>query len=541
MLKDAAISLSLANLCFVKVWSKLLSSNNSYFGEFLVVYASIILDVLLLALLIWVAITIARRSRFASMMTFARYAFLIALITILNGILGLVVTFLPFNLTVLMGRRGVLVAGLILTILTAYTLVQWRKFFIRTAPRLILVLLPFVLLTFSQSVWRLSASTTVFAAGASRKELRNTVARRVPTNGRVVWLIFDEMDQRMSFSERPTSVHLPELDRLRSQSLYATKAYPPAPLTYMSMPALISGKLVAKVTPVNSHELMLNYDGEEEAVAWSSQPNIFSDARASGFKTGLVGWCHPYCDVIGGDLSSCVVVKEKGNNEISLRSSMFAQAQGLISTVPLLQQAVLPLIQRVGVINQIVTYGEREKYIFRYQHVLKGALKAVTDPDLDLVLIHCPAPHPPGIYNRESHDFSMNGDRGYLDNLELADRTLGDLRNAMEKAGTWENTTVLISADHWWRTEMWSRGPFWTGEDADASGTKMDHRIPFILKMAGRSEAVNYDSAFNTVLTHDLLLAILRGDVSDQQSVAKWLDVHRSIGDSPFNRDDLLP
>ena len=69
----------------------------------------------------------------------------------------------------------------------------------------------------------------------------------------------------------------------------------------------------------------------------------------------------------------------------------------------------------------------------------------------------------------------------------------------------------------------------------------MDPRIPFVLKLAGPHEPITYDPAFNTVLTHDLLLALLRGEVSGPQSVVAWLDAHRSIGDSPFNRDELLP
>ena len=221
---------------------------------------------------------------------------------------------------------------------------------------------------------------------------------------------------------------------------------------------------------------------------------------------------------------------------------MFSQAEGVISTIPLVMQAAIPVIQRVDVVNQIVTTGEREKYTVRYRRVLEGALKAAVDPDLDLIFIHSPAPHPPGIYDRVKGDFSLAGRHSYLDNLALVDRTLGELRRAMESAGVWDQTTIIITADHWWRTEMWSRGPFWTREDAAAAGSgRMDHRIPFVLKLAGQREQLTYTPGFNTVVTHDLVLALLRGDVSTPGSVAGWLDRHRSITDSPYNRDELLP
>jgi arylsulfatase A-like enzyme len=357
----------------------------------------------------------------------------------------------------------------------------------------------------------------------------------------VLWIIFDEFDQRMSFGERPASIALPELDRLRNQSLFAVNAYPPAPLTYMSLPALITGRLVEEVTPVRANELMIKFANQPQPVGWSTQPNVFSAARSSGFNTGLAGWCHPYCEVIGSSLAKCDEVKEKTGEDISLPTSMFIKAEGLISTIPLVQPATIPVIQRVDFVNQIVTTGERRKYTVRYHRVLENALRAAVDPDLDLVFVHSPAPHPPGIYDREKNDFSLASKNGYIDNLELVDRTLGDLRRAMEKAGNWDSTTVIVSADHWWRTEMWSRGPFWTREDESVSQRRMDHRIPFLVKLAGQQQPLTYTPGFNTVLTHDLVLALMRGEVSSPAAVAAWLDQHHSISDSPFNRDELLP
>jgi hypothetical protein len=36
-------------------------------------------------------------------------------------------------------------------------------------------------------------------------------------------------------------------------------------------------------------------------------------------------------------------------------------------------------------------------------------------------------------------------------------------------------------------------------------------------------------------LTHDLLLAVLRGEVSDAKGAAAWLDRNRSIARSPYD------
>jgi hypothetical protein len=37
---------------------------------------------------------------------------------------------------------------------------------------------------------------------------------------------------------------------------------------------------------------------------------------------------------------------------------------------------------------------------------------------------------------------------------------------------------------------------------------------------------LNYSTQFNTVLTHDLILSVLQGQITNQQDVVEWLDVH---------------
>jgi hypothetical protein len=87
----------------------------------------------------------------------------------------------------------------------------------------------------------------------------------------------------------------------------------------------------------------------------------------------------------------------------------------------------------------------------------------------------------------------------------------------MESAGNWDSTTVLLSSDHPYR-------------EAKSLDGKSDLRVPFLLKLAGQSEGLSYSAEFNTILTHDLLLAILKGELSTAE-VVPWLDQHRSMFD----------
>lgn len=538
MLRDATISLSLANLCFVKVWGRVLSGTGSYFNEFPVAYAGILLDVLVLAGLFFAAATIVRLSRKQSLRKLARGAFLLVTMTIVNGVVSLIVTLSPINFQSLLGRTAIYLATVGFAVCLILASLSFQKHILYIGPRIALILMPFVIVTFAQTLWRLTEQSAV--AHAEDKPFSVLAGRHEPAT-RVVWLIFDEMDQQVSFDGRPPGLELPELDRLRSQSVYAANAYPPSPLTYMSMPALIDGRLVAQVIPMQSDQLMVKFDGEDRPVSWNNQPSVFSRAHQLGFTTAVAGWCHPYCEILGSSLSKCDEVKGKNNDEVTLKATMVIQFQRLVATVPLVPQFAIPAIQRVGFINQFVTSGERQKYIARYKRVFEASSKAATDAKLDLVFVHYPIPHPPGIYDRVQNDFSSQSGTGYIDNLKLVDRTIGELRQELEVSGLWESTTLIVSADHWWRTEMWRAGPFWTPQDEAIAADKMDHRVPFIVKLAGQHDQLTYTNSFNTVVTQELVLALMKGDVVDSNGVANWLDKHRSISDSPYNRDELLP
>jgi arylsulfatase A-like enzyme len=177
---------------------------------------------------------------------------------------------------------------------------------------------------------------------------------------------------------------------------------------------------------------------------------------------------------------------------------------------------------------------ERRKTLESYIETLQAAKAAIADPNFGLVLVHWPVPHPPGIYSRRKNSFETNDESSYLDNLKLVDQALGELRGCMEDADTWDDTIVLVSSDHWWRTDIWRPTDSWTREDAETAKSDTDHRVPFLLKLVGQKKAVTYEPIFNNVLTGDLLHGLLGGEISSPDSVAHWLDQHRTIGESPY-------
>jgi hypothetical protein len=550
VVKDLAIALSLSNLCFVSAWRLLLipSSFHYYYHQKtpppVVEYVAISLDVLLVAALFFIGITVTRRSRNEWVRKFAKVMSIFILSVPLYGLLTqidhrivsqLMLSFLNDELIV---RRLIFSIPLTVTLFVILIALFRINKAIRVGVTLILILSPFVLVTFSQAALT-AMKYRQLGAGTTALPLVRDGAQQRP---RVLWLIFDELDFRLAFSERPATVELPELDRLAKGSLFANQAYPPAGETFLAMPALTTGRLVSEARRRGPDELMIKFGGDNaEAAPWSAQPNIFSRARDAGFNTALVGWYHPYCRILGRNLTRCAwegaeSVFRLGKATMTVPFSTAAQ-----SVVPHMYSHARATVRTIPFANLVyaVNVGEltREKHLLDFNSIHRQALEAATDPDLGLVMVHWPIPHPPNIYDRARDRISVLSNRSYLDNLELVDRTVGDIRRSMENNDTWDRTVVLVTSDHWWRSDsLWKKHHTWTREDETASGTVVDRRVPFILKLAGADQkGVTFDSPFNTILTHNLLLAILHGEVSDTKGAGAWLDLRRTIGRSPYD------
>jgi hypothetical protein len=291
------------------------------------------------------------------------------------------------------------------------------------------------------------------------------------------------------------------------------------------MPALITGRLLSNAELVNRSKLMLTFADSDRPVNCDGQPNLFSKARQAGFNTSLVGWYIPYCNLFAENLTSCSWID---NEASSLSECISSQVEDLISNIPLASAFVI--VSRIETNKR----NERTTHSNDYRDVLTAAKRAIADPGPGLILVHWPVPHPPGIYSRHENQIETNVESSYLDNLQLVDSTLGELRRMMEDAGTWDHTILLVTSDHWLRS-------FWKtiGPDHDRNNeivpSDNDQRVPFLLKLADQRQAITYDSVFNNVLAHDLVLALLRGEISAPEGVVSWLDHHRSIGPTPYH------
>lgn len=564
--KDAATALSLSNLAFLPVWSQLIGNSlderASYGLASTGSLLAVVINILLLAAVFYLSSTVLRRTKRLIAVKAAEVLFwlffLFSMASVAQSFAAIRVAWssayegLSGSSFVLMScgaaamcisarvrSRNAAMGALLVTplvligntapLIIAFTLlafgllmaVLWYRTVSQAASMISLVFFPFVPMTLFQAGWLI---------WEFKEKPRAALVASTRAAPRIIWIIFDELDYKISFEQRPAGLELREMDRLRDESIFATNAYPPADYTLMSMPALISGRFVSAARPKNPSKLMVTYSDSAEQVSWGSQSSIFLKARELGVNSAVVGWYHPYCRIIGDQVVSCLSCNTG-------RSSLPVTSAAQVFTA-LRENALVP---RVGVLDTSLADARRwrEELIETNREILQASLEAVSSSEIGLQLLHFPVPHPPAIFNRASNEFDASGDESYLDGLKLVDNTLGELRQTMEKAGLWEDAIVVVSSDHWWRGDLWrymrdSRARSWTAED-ESVFSGMDERVPFMVKLARQHSSLNYSAEFNTVLTHDLFLALLSGELSDSASVVAWLDKHRTIGRSPYN------
>lgn len=307
----------------------------------------------------------------------------------------------------------------------------------------------------------------------------------LPSAHRVVIVVFDEMDNEIAFTRRPTDLKLPNFDALRLTSVTFDSAYSPGPNTNEAMPSYLLSRRVESLRPlsVNSFSALLK-DGRR--VLSDTASSIFSGPAAAGARTALVGFALPYCRLrFTAMVDHCEEIPIVGGGTVDV------QNEGFWSAVAQQTQSLLP-------------FSGRRARIARLRVVTEIAADLAADSSYSLVLLHLPVPHYPWIWDRRTNQFRGNilGDDGYFGNLALADRVLGRMRDEMMRRGTWDATTFIVTSDHPWRLKL-------------SQGRSSDGRIPLMIKLPGMKEGERIATPTNSIVVSLLLPGLIDAEIPD--------------------------
>lgn len=508
MLRRVLICLAFATWCFLDTWVEYAEGSVDYFARFDPV-RTVVIPILwievVIALGMWGLWELARAKRLDA--PILHFVFLAACLAPAGIFSVALLRVLPFASTAWIRHPLFWPVTLALAVVPLAFICRRPRTGSRLAGGILLCSWPVLALVLVQAVrGSLLFPFLSYADGPLAAPLEGPAARV-----RVVWIIFDELSQTITFEGRPPGLELPNFDRLKRVSFYASAAESPANATTISMPSLIVGKRVLEAIPRGPGELRVRTEASaaESTVDWQSLPNVFDASRQLGYNTAVVGWALPYGRILNRSLTKCYWTAGyllAGAEEPSHPPPLLAAMADRLR----LQFAALPLAGHLP--GNFPGVYHRQQKIERFSWLCDRAAEMVSDPTIGLVLIHLPVPHPPAIYSRSAGVLTANGRIGYLDSVALADRTLGSLRQNLEQSGLWDRTALLVSADHGWRTSIWRGDAEWTNAEESASHQDTSG-VPFLLKLPGQVSGMQYARRFNTILTRELILGILSGNI----------------------------
>lgn len=483
MRRDYAVALSLANLVYLRAWADLIPGGSAQlfyrktlpdFG----VYFGLVADVLLLSLVLLGLMRAAPK-----MPRPVQRLLPIGAIALL--LLG--ASFLRAQIAHYVSMRLVAAAAGIAFCAAAIWMLRFPDAAVRTVRGLLLAALPCLAVTFLAPLYYLSRPSPL----PRDPPLARSLPGRPQT--RILWIVFDDLDQRLTFRNTDQAVPVPTLFYLESRSFAATRALAAqtgVPVVDMAttaaIPSLLYGKNVAsaEIETASTEHLLLG-DGSE--AVFGAGESIFARFRALGWNAAAAGWYLPYCRVFAPQLTGCywdvrydqaTSIGAKPLNAAANATRMLFETEGY------------SLFGR-----SLVT----ERHLAEYQALIEAGKREAADPTLGLAYVHFNVPHPP----------YFDGERGadaYLRELKYVDHATQELMETLRRSGLESHTAVILTSDHPARLVQ-----------------PTDPHVPLLVHFPNEQNPMVLDDEITALRIGDLALAIARGEVQNPQQTVRFL------------------
>jgi hypothetical protein len=160
-------------------------------------------------------------------------------------------------------------------------------------------------------------------------------------------------------------------------------------------------------------------------------------------------------------------------------------------------------------------------HVQNYHSIMTEAAALIQSDRVHFLFLHLPVPHLPGLYERKTHQLNPNGN--YLDNLVLADDTLGELMREIGRTPSADRTTVIVSSDHSWRVRLWRAAPGWTDEEEKISQGHFEPRPVFLVHFPGESSGSEVRAPLTEMVEHDIIAGMLKDEIKTPEDLNAFL------------------
>lgn len=339
--------------------------------------------------------------------------------------------------------------------------------------------------------WRPAVNSLANEAPAS--------TQRSASRPRVVWILMDELAYKQVFGARASDLNLPNFDAFRRVSTLFTNVQPVANYTELAVPSLLEDRPVDRIRYTFYNHLLLAAPGQP-LEPFQAADTPFAIAKRERMTTGVVGWYNPYCSMLAPFLDAC----DWTNTAISLGAP--------VTSAAFLRFLVQPWENAWNVFHPQEQRRDIERQRDDYVNLDHRAQTMLGDDRFDFIFLHLPLPHPPGFYNRRTGLFDTSGGASYLDNLALADKTLGELLAILRSSPRWSTTSIVLCGDHSWRTYLWRKSIGWSPADEEAApGGRFDSRPMLMVHRAGQTDPETVDHPVSLLKVPAILDDLMQG------------------------------
>lgn len=343
-------------------------------------------------------------------------------------------------------------------------------------------------------------------------------------NRRIVWVLFDELSQKLT-SDGSSPVQLPNFNILKAESAALTNVQPFDDMTERIIPSILSHRTIRAIASSARGDLLTREKQRAGWTAYEPDRTLLGEAKADGWNPALSGWFIPYCRVFEDVLSACswspgtpemIPMEKQGASQ---EKSILANAQ----VIPAMWTR--QIFSWPGKSRTVEIQRHREDYL----SVMAEAHKLLQNQSIGFVFVHLSIPHPPGIYDRYTHQFQDGGN--YIDNLVLADDALGDLLEDIKRSSGADRTTLIVSSDHSWRVPIWRDTSHWSLEEERVSQGRFDPTPVFLVHFPGQSQSIDISEPIPEMTEYDVVLALLRKELNSPQDLERLLSTESGKAD----------
>lgn len=236
------------------------------------------------------------------------------------------------------------------------------------------------------TLWGAISSPPIAASASSKAR----TAPVVSSQRRIIWIVADELDERLAFSQRPPQLVLPALDRFREHAEY--------PGTLKKPISLLPGQL---------------------------------DSLRKITRHAVVAWPHPE-DCRTPSCSAWTPARQANSYDPHPLANRFRSFLETERFSPF----GLPL--------------SAEHHIEQMREIERNAISAASDPALSFVFLHLPHARPPYVWDAAHHEPASaiaDSEAGRLHSLAWLDSVFANIRSSMETSGVWDRSVVLVTAN----------------------------------------------------------------------------------------------